>query len=216
MLGGGTEREALCPGYGPAAWSPDGKTLVFTEARGDVDADILLADLSGPQTRVVAWRQTPTLDHHPALSPNGKWLAFASDESGAEEVYVESFPKPGSRQKVSTAGGREPTWAPGGDELFFMGRCASGIEATSGCFFAVPFREGSHPIIGRLRSFAEVSNLMKCAPNRCYDIAPDGWRFLVTLLEPPHPSTPSSTTHEIQVVLNWVEELKAKVPSGTR
>jgi serine/threonine-protein kinase len=213
--GGGTgaERQALCPGYGPAAWSPDGKTLVFTETGADgYDADIMLADLSGQQARVVAWRQRPIWDGHPALSPNGKWLAYASSEAGALEVYVESFPKPGSRQKVSTAGGREPTWAPGGDELFFMGRCASGTEATSWCFFAVPFREGSHPIIGRPRSFAEVSRPMLCGPNRCYDIAPDGRRFLVTLL-PPQPSAPSSATHEMHVVLNWFEELKAKVPT---
>ena len=213
--GGGTgaERETLCPGYGPAAWSPDGKTLVFTETGADgEDGDIMLADLSGQQARVVAWRQRPIWDGHPALSPNGKWLAYASTESGALEVYVESFPKPGSRQKVSTAGGREPTWAPGGDELFFMGRLCLGDRGDQSVLLRRPFREGSPPIIGRPRSFAEVPNPMLCSPNRCYDIAPDGRRFLVTLLKPPQRSTPSSPTHEIQVVLNWFEELKAKVP----
>jgi serine/threonine-protein kinase len=211
--GTGTAREVLCPGYGPAAWSPDGKTLVFTETGADgEDADILLADLDGQQARVAAWRQAAIWDGHPALSPNGKWLAYTSGESGDWEVYVESFPKPGSRHKVSTAGGEEPTWAPGGAEVFFMGPCASGTEPASRCFFAVPFRDGSPPMIGRPRSFAKVSNPVLCDPNRCYDIAPDGRRFLVTLLEPPDASKPSSTTREMQVVLNWFEELKAKVP----
>ena len=143
--GGGTgaEREALCPGYGPAAWSPDGKTLVFTETGADgEDGNIMLADLSGQQARVVAWRQGPIWDGHPALSPNGKWLAYASSQSGALEVYVESFPKPGSRQKVSTAGGREPTWAPGGDELFFMGPLCLGDRGDQSVLLRRPFPRG--------------------------------------------------------------------------
>jgi WD40 repeat protein len=214
--GGGTgaERKALCPGYGPAAWSPDGRTLVFTATGADgEEANIMLADLSGQQARVVAWKERPASDGHPALSPNGKWLAYSSDESGALEVYVESFPQPASRQKVSTAGGSEPTWAPGGDELFFIRRCVPGAQSRRECYFAVSFREGTPPIIGQPASFAEVPDAMRCSPNRCYDISPDGRRFLVTLL-PSQPSRPSSATHEMHVVLNWFEELKAKVPAG--
>ena len=121
------------------------------------------------------------LGRPPRAVSDGKWLAYASTESGALEVYVESFPKPGSRQKVSTAGGREPTWAPGGDELFFMGRLCLGDRGDQLVLLRRPFREGSPPTIGRPRSFAEVSNPTLCSPNRCYDIAPDGRRFLVTL-----------------------------------
>jgi Tol biopolymer transport system component len=213
--GTAAEPEALCPGYGAAAWSPDGKTLVFTETAGadGEDSNIMRADLAGPRATVVAWKQRTISDSHPALSPNGKWLAYTSKESGAAEVYVESFEKPASRHKVSTAGGSEPAWAPGGDELLFIRRCASGAQSTRQCFFAVSFREGTPPVIGRPALFAEVPDAIRCSPNRCYDISPDGRRFLVTVFSG-RPARPPAPTHEMHVVLNWFEELKAKVPAG--
>jgi eukaryotic-like serine/threonine-protein kinase len=139
-------------------------------------------------------------------------LAYTSEESGVFEVYVESFPNPRSRQKISTAGGREPVWAPSGDELFSVAGCPSRTEATTQCLFAVAFREGFPPSVGRPRLLAEIANVMQCGPNRCYDVGSGGRRFVLTLLEPPRPPASTPSTREMHVILNWFEELKAKVP----
>jgi hypothetical protein len=226
--GGGEAPEALCPGYAPASWSADGRTLVFTTLGADgEDAHIMLANLTGAEARVASWRRTPRAEWHPTVSPNGRWLAYTSYESGDEEVYVESFPEPGVRQKVSTAMGTEPAWAPKGDAIFFLSSCAAAQAAepvgvdligTSGpdrwCFFKVTFREGSPPALGRPVLLAEVPNIRRGSPNRFYDILPDGRRFLVTLLGPADPRGTRPRLNQIHIVLNWFEELKAKVPTA--
>jgi hypothetical protein len=127
---------------------------------------------------------------HVALSPDGRWLAYASDETGRYEVYVRSFPQPGSRFQISTGGGWEPRWRDNGRELFFL--------APERRLMAVPVEAGNPPRFGVPRLlFPTRTPLNPHAYRRNYDVAPGGERFLINTLseDTPRPS--------IEVVLNW-------------
>ena len=136
---------------------------------------------------------------HPALSPDGRWMAYDSDESGRVEVYGQSFPDPSrKRWKISPASGSEPLWTRGGRELVYRkgdSVMAVGVDLVSGlsgppkALFGGPYPD--NPGWTRPRS---------------YDVSRDGERFLMTML-PPVQRRP-----RITVVLNWFEELRAKVP----
>ena len=136
---------------------------------------------------------------HPTLSPDGRWMAYDSDESGRVEVYAQSFPDPSVRRwKVSPANGSEPMWTRGGRELVY--RKGDSVMAVS-----VDLQRG--------RSGPPVALFGGRYPDspgwtrpRSYDVSPDGERFLLIKL-PPEQARP-----RINVVLNWFDELRAKVP----
>ena len=89
--------------------SPDGTTLAFVEYRPDTDTDILLLDLRS--RRVTPFLNSPAMRSYPEFSPDGRWMAYVSDESGRDEVYVRPFPGPGGKWLISQGGGTEPLWA---------------------------------------------------------------------------------------------------------
>ena len=120
-VGGADEEQLLFKDdeaeLGAAAWSPDGRHLVFARFNTQ-DWDIYALDLESDEaTAVIASSFREWL---PELSPDGRWLAYASTESGRPEVYVTTFPDPGRRWQVSTAGGEFPRWGGDGSELFFV------------------------------------------------------------------------------------------------
>jgi hypothetical protein len=143
-------------------------------------------------------------EYHPALSPDGRWLAYVSEESGQPEVYVQPFPALDSRWQVSTGGGRAPVWSGNGRELFYQ----QGMEPTSSRLFAVG--------ISTVSGFrADAPRLLFAGPYRSperygqsYDVTADGQRFLMVKVEPPPPPP------EIHLVLNWFEELASKAPAA--
>src|SRR5438105_5056575 len=100
------------------AVSPDGRTLVFRVDTPDRRRDIWWVSLGGDSTpHPIA--ATAAEELMPRLSPDGRWLAYASDESGRSEVYVRPFPGPGGRAQISAAGGAEPVWSPDGARLLY-------------------------------------------------------------------------------------------------
>ena len=130
------------------------------------------------------------------ISPNGQWMAYISNESGEFQVYVTSFPKPGSRHLISTDGGRQPVWAPNGKELFYrIGDQIMVVDITTDPVFSAATPEVA--VQGRYEGPQRVS------PS--YDITSDGQRFVVVKMD--EESVP------IHVVLNWFEELKRLVPT---
>jgi Tol biopolymer transport system component len=136
---------------------------------------------------------------HPTLSPDGRWMAYDSDEAGRIEVFVQSFPDPQlKRWKVSPAQGSEPMWTRGGRELVY--RNGDSVMAVS-----MDLENGRSGAPEVLFSGPYPDNPGWTRP-RSYDVTPDGERFLLTKLpdDRPHP--------QVVVVLNWFEELKAKVP----
>jgi hypothetical protein len=133
------------------------------------------------------------------VRPDGRWLAYQSDETGRFEVYVQPFPNGGSKWLVSAGGGREPLWARNGEELFYrIGRKVMAASIRIGPHFEVETPELLFE--GRFRSHGGFG-----FPN--YDITPDGQQFVMIRGEAPAPLT------EIHVVVNWFEELKRLVPT---
>jgi serine/threonine-protein kinase len=177
-------------------WSPDGQLLVFTERNSTTGRDIWVLPLKGERTPR-PFLQTQYMEVSPMLSPDGRWLAYGSNESGRYEVYVRAFPDSGGgKWQISTEGGTEPLWAPNGRELFYR----SGDTMVAVVIEAEPmFRVGTRSVLFEVAYAHRVS-----ATN--YDIHPDGERFVMVKSEEVSP--------ELIVVLNWFDELKRRVPGG--
>src|SRR5262249_31218819 len=103
---------------GPQSFSPDGKLLAFFDMDPSTGYDLWILPLEGDRKPFV-FLKTPFNEHQASVSPDGKWIAYTSNESGRDEVYVASYPGPGGRVQISTDGGVNPVWSPGGHELFY-------------------------------------------------------------------------------------------------
>lgn len=127
------------------------------------------------------------------FSPDGKWLAYQSNETGRPEVYVEPYPGPGGRSQVSTGGGTVPRWNRNGKELFFRtGDKMMAVDVETGAAFR-----------------AATPKILFEKATTGYDVAPDGRRFLMLKAAP---VTQGGTPSELHVVVNWFEELRRRVP----
>jgi eukaryotic-like serine/threonine-protein kinase len=106
----------------PTDWSRDGRFVVYgrRDSKTQWDVWVVPANAGGADRKPAVYLQTPFNEHHGHLSPNGRWMAYASDESGRWEVYVGEFPGGGSRWQISAGGGVEPRWRPDGKELFYV------------------------------------------------------------------------------------------------
>ena len=133
-------------------------------------------------------------EQYPQFSPDGRWLAYQSDEGGTLQVYVVAFPIVGRPEQVSVDGGETPRWSAAGDELFFCGpeRTLIVSKVSTGAAFG---RTTPRPLFNA-PDFDEPWN---------YDVAPDGQHFVLSVLNP------DVSAKEIHVVENFFEELKAKV-----
>jgi Tol biopolymer transport system component len=142
------------------------------------------------------------------VSPDGRWLAYVSNESGRNEVYIQRLADlGGGRQKVSREGGRAPVWRRDGRELFYV----TGGEPRH--MIVIDVRPGADFSAGTPRVLFDLPvELMTSAfPIAGYDASKDGGRFLFVREVRGVPPSPPSQMH---VILNWFEELKAKVPAG--
>jgi len=144
--------------------------------------------------------QTQYNERGPAFSPDGKWLAYSSDESGRYEIYVQAYPGSGGKYQISTEGGNEPVWNPNGKELFYLN--ANKIMAVK--VVSQPTFSASEV---RVLLEGLYTGTARGGESPTYGVSPDGQRFLV------HKQGGEAT--QINVVLNWFEELKSRVPSGT-
>ena len=196
---GGVERLTMGQyGHAPNSFSPDGQLLAFVELNPTTSRDIWILWLSDRKAQ--AFLNTSAEEGAPKFSPDGKWLAYSSDESGRRETYVQSYPGSGGKRQISTDGGQEPVWNPKGGELFYRSgskMMAVDIDTKSGFSARKPRMLFEGPYQPATASF----------PN-C-DVSPDGQRFL--MLKPVESQASAPT--QINVVLNWFEELKQKVPT---
>jgi Tol biopolymer transport system component/predicted Ser/Thr protein kinase len=201
----------------PMSWSPDGQLLAFIEVTPTTGLDIWvlrLGDLSpgsgqissaasGQVRKAQPFLRTPFNESVPRLSPDGRWLAYISDESGRYEIYLQPYPGPGGKSQISTDGGTEPVWNPNGRELFYRrGDKMMSVEITMQPSFSV----------GKPKVLFEGRYLPTPATSPNYDVSADGQRFL--MLKPTEQAQAAPT--QINVVLNWFEELKQKVPTGRK
>jgi len=168
-----------------------GDTLITRELRSaENDRDLILIPLK-PAGPAVPFAAGPRVQAEPALSPDGAWLAYSSEESGNFEVYVRAFPGPGPRYQVSVGGGTSPRWNPRGGELFLLSRDS---------LVSVPIRSVGNTLeLGRGKAlFAnQFAPLNYHAP---YDVSPDGTWFVFV------GGTGTSFSSSVRVVLNWFEQ----------
>ena len=146
------------------------------------------------------------------FSPDGKWLAYSSTESGTLEVYVQAFPGPGEKHRISTNGGMNPAWAPGGRELFYLEYQGPRPRASMSCrMMAADITSGGAFQAGAPRTLFE-GGLSPSGPLRSYDVYPDGQHFIMAKYE----ELPDQRVTRLNLVLNWFEELKRRVPRSGR
>jgi serine/threonine-protein kinase len=183
----------------PLSFSPDGQVLAFQEINSTTGIDISVLRLSDRKAQ--PFLQTPSVKGAPQFSPDGHWLAYVSDESGRYEVYVQPYPGPGGKWQISTEGGNEPVWNHNGQELFYRSENkVMAVAVTTQPSFSA----------GKPKELFEGLYLRNVGTYPHYDVSPDGQRFL--MLKPVDQQQAAPT--QINVVLNWFEELKRLVPTG--
>lgn len=185
------------PAATPYSLSPDGKTLLFgITPEGRLAIQALSLDGSN---KIQPFLQSTFNLAGAQFSPDGRWVAYSSDESGRREVYVQPFPGPGGKWMVSTEGGQYLRWAPNGREIFYR------IEDK---MMAVPvqtqpaFKAGTPHMLFQSTSYLGLTN---------YDVAPDGQHFVMIKQE-----ESATAPKELNVILNWPEELKRRAPTGKK
>ncbi len=173
----------------PGSWSPDGRTLAFVERHPTTGRDIWTLSYAGDRTSR-PFLASPFDESAPRFSPDGRWIAYVSNESGQNEVYVCAFGDAARRWQVSSGGGAEPVWARGGQELFYRARNrmqaaafipgASPRAAASRVLFEDKFEKGT----------IDVAN---------YDVTPDPLRFVMV-----RATEEESLQNQLHIVLNWL------------
>ncbi len=190
----------------PASFSPDGRTLAYYMSSQKTGYDLWVLPLQG-ERKPQPFLQTPFNERSSRLSPDGHWLAYVSDESGRYEVYVRPFPGPGGKWQISTEGAEEVSWSPKGTELFFR----TGEQREKMMVLDIQTQPSFIPGKPRLLfEGAYGSNAVTGGWSADYSIAPDGQQFL--MLKPKEQRQNALT--QINVVQNWFEELKRRVPTG--
>lgn len=177
----------------PIDWSPDGKFLLLHTDQGfESSLDMMLLPLTGDR-KIRPFQATPFREGQGRISPDGKWVAYASGESGRLEVYVRSFTGGAGKWQVSSAGGAEPRWRKDGKELFYV--------ALDGTMMAVEVRAGESLDILQPTPLFDThlppSDLNHYGGTARYDVSRDGMRFLInSVVVPASPPT-------LNVITNW-------------
>jgi len=181
------------------AFSPDGRFLAFDEKNAETGDDVRVVALPDRTVRPVA--ATRFGEGSAKFSPDSRWIAYSSDESGRPQIYVQAFPGPGPKIQISNDGGTDPVWRNSGGELFYRsGNRMMVVSVSTGATFRAsaprPLWEGNYS-----RGLGSSCGMPGVASSN-YDVTPDGQRFLMVRDDDDVDST------KIVVVLNWVEELK--------
>ena len=175
--------------------------LVFDYVMSDTGTDIGVLSMEGERT----WEPliaTEANEEAPALSPDGQWIAYTSDETGERLVYVERFPQRGGKETISRVSSAHPMWSPDGRELFYL-------TNTGRRLMVVPVELGPSLQVGEATSLFEGA-YFNFSTLRSYDVSPNGERFL--RIKPPGVATTGTAVPEAILVKNWVEELTRLVP----
>ena len=197
--GSGSEDRLFDVGL-PLSWSPDGRTLTFVRIAAATQQDIwmLPMDSEGGPQKPYSFVQTPYAEGGQTFSPDGRFVAYVSSETGRNEVYVRTLSETGGRWQVSTDGGNEVVWPRKGRELFYRnGNAILAVDVTTTPTFAAR----------KPRRLFEDQYAASTALWPNYDVTADGRRFLMI-----KPASPAQARPEvINVILNWPEELRRQI-----
>jgi len=181
----------------PSDWSTDGRFLLYVNFVKNVpDLWALPIESQGVGTPFPVVRSRFSEDQG-QFSPDGRWIAYRTNESGQDEIYVQAFPGPGGKARVSTEGGSQPRWRRDGKELFFV--------APDNRLMAVPIAlpsNGQAPNVGAPVALFVVRLTSRGAPKHQYAVAPDGQRFLMVV------SADETIASPITIVQNWLAGLQ--------
>lgn len=177
----------------PDDWSPDGKFLLYTDGLTGNDQTVWALPLGGDHKPIpVATRKEGVDQAHAAFSPDSRWVAYSSTESGRSEVYIVPLNHGGGRWQVSSTGGDRPRWSSNGKELFYM--------ALDRTLMAVPVAVSKESIkLGTAQPLFRTSVI--AAAFSLYDVSADGKRFVIA-------STIQSQNAPVALVVNWTAALK--------
>jgi dipeptidyl aminopeptidase/acylaminoacyl peptidase len=183
----------------PSSWSPDGRLLAFVDGN-----DISIVDVSGSDRTARVVIQSPSVERFPEFSPDGRWLAFTSNESGNEEVFVQPFPGPGRRVQITRKGGVSPLWRRDQKELFYL------LPGPKPVVMSVAITTSGQELQAGEPRYLFEGDFQLTGPVRGYDVSPDGQRFFMVQRTATKPEPP------IQLVLinNWFDELRSRVPGA--
>ena len=179
----------------PGSWSSDGKYLAFYQIAGSGGRDLFVLTSGGEPVPFLATRFE---EAGPRFSPDGRWIAYVSNASGRDEVYVRAFPTSDAQQMISTDGGTEPVWSRNGRELFYR---------NGNLFMSVPVRATSPIKFGKPMKLFDGQFMVSGDGSRSatYDVSLDDQKFLMIADD-----TDSNAAGHLSVVLNWFEQLKQR------
>jgi len=198
----GSGRGGAIPGTSfqdiPNSVSPDGETLAFLRISAETSGDVYVLSLKGdPNPRAMV--KTAAYEGGPQFSPDGRWLAYTSNESGQSQVYVRRYPAPDQRWQVSTQGGTHVQWSKAGKEIFYrQANKMMAVLISDGSSNQDPALSTPKVLFEQRYSFGGSTTTAN------YDLSADDQQFVMVKEE--------SGTGHLNVVLNWFEELKARVP----
>ena len=187
----------------PSGWSPDGALLFEYSTTASISMDIGMLSLEGDGT----WEPllaTEADEQAPAISPDGQWIAYVSDRTGDREIYVQRFPELGGEQLISRGGGTYPVWSQSGRDLFYATR--------GGAVRVMPVESGPNLRAGIAEILlTNAGEIFRDGIRRHWDVSPDGQRLLA-LGRLGAVTGEADSPLEINIVLNWFEELLERVP----
>ncbi len=218
-LDGDSESDHLFPSQlrqDLGSFSPDGSEIVFTQLKPEttsLDFDIWIGSLQSGLAKPLL--ESRFDEKWPVFSPNGHWLAYGSNESGTNQVYVRSYPGLGGKQQISIAGGVSPTWSGDGSELFYVSSTSRDEEWISRMNVVEITVEEGRLTPGKPFALFE-GRYEGTNPARAYDVTGDGQRFLMVPRESPdewQARFDRYLANKVSIVLNWAEELKRLAPT---
>jgi Tol biopolymer transport system component/tRNA A-37 threonylcarbamoyl transferase component Bud32 len=199
VVDGGSDEERLTTSESlqtPTSWSADGKYVAFVDTVVGTGPDLAVLQMEGREPQ--AFLKTGSVETGPRFAPDGKWMAYSSDESGTSEVYVRAFPGPGRKLQVSTDGGSQPVWSRNGQTLYYR----NGDKMLSVRMATQPALTAEHP-----RTLFEGRYLGTDTGGAGYDVSSDGRFLMIQAIRPEAP------TVQINIVVNWFEDLKRRLAS---
>ena len=181
----------------PYDWTPGGRFIIYGDGEAKTGQDLMLLPLDGDR-KPKPFLRTQFNEHEARFSPDGRWVAYVSDESGPSEVYVRSFADDslGFKRQISVGGGTSPRWRRDGTELFYI--------ASDKKLMAVPVRTGLSFEAGRPVALFPVDARDNPGEAGEYEVSADGLRFLI------NKSIVEVNSLPLTVVLNWTGDLKGR------